>query len=48
MDDVIDFNDMKVKLMQALLGDHRDEIVNSVNRYQEVFIDEFQDTDYLQ
>jgi DNA helicase-2/ATP-dependent DNA helicase PcrA len=48
MDNVIDFNDMKVKLMQALLGDHKDEIINSVKRYQEVFIDEFQDIDYLQ
>lgn len=48
MDDVIDFDDMKVKLIQVLLGDYKDKIINSVNRYQEVFIDEFQDTDYLQ
>lgn len=48
MDNVIDFTDMKVKLYQEINGKNNEEILSSVSKYKEIFIDEFQDIDYLQ
>src|SRR5690606_24168774 len=46
---VISFNDMIVKLHEAITGEKNEKLVAALKaKYQAVFIDEFQDTDKLQ